>query len=360
MTTALDPGATPRTTRRATLSNGTAVARLGRLRGANNEGVLAVLILVLALAVGFVAPSFWSAATAVNLIGSASATMVFALGVLLVLISGGIDVSFMAIGIFAAYSTLKAAQHSGWASGNVVVPFAAAIVIGILLGLVNAAAISKLRIPTLIATLGTQGVIRGMLISFVGSRVISDLPGATAGLSTSYLFVAGGQVKTPLTVLVVPIAALCVLVALMLRNTMFGRSVYALGADVESTRRAGFSVGWTQLRVYVLAGGLAAVGGLIHVVLVREADPFALVGGELDVIAAVVLGGASIFGGKGSVTGTVLGVLLISLIDNSLILLGVPSSWQRAAVGFLLLVGVSVQGLQAKRPRRTAAVEVFA
>ena len=326
---------------------------LTRLRGANNEGVLAALILLLAIAVGVVAPSFWSAATAVNLLASAAATIAFALGALLVLISGGIDVSFMAIGIFAAYATLRAASGAGWLSANVWLPFVVATLVGVLLGLVNAGAIAGL-------TLGTQGVIRGILITFVGSRVISDLPGSVADLSTSYLVVVGGKVQTPLTILVVPLAILAVLVALLLNRTMLGRSVYAIGSDLESARRIGIPVAQTQVVVYAIAGGLAAIGGLCHVILVREADPFALVGGELDVIAAVVLGGASIFGGKGSVTGTVLGVLLISLINNSLILLGVPGSWQRTAVGLLLLIGVSVQGLQVARRRRPTILEVAA
>lgn len=331
---------------------------LSHLRGPNNEGVLAVLILVLAAAVGSVAPTFWSAATVVNLLASATATIAFALGALLVLISGGIDVSFMAIGIFAAYATLRAASSASWLAADVWLPFAIATAVGALLGLVNAGAIAGLKIPTLIATLGTQGVIRGVLITFVGSRVISDLPGSVADLSTRYLLVVGDEVQTPLTILVVPLAVLCVLVAFLLNRTTLGRSVYAIGSDLESARRVGIPVVRTQVVVYTIAGALAAIGGLCHVILVREADPFALVGGELDVIAAVVLGGASIFGGKGSVTGTVLGVLLISLINNSLILLGVPSSWQRAAVGLLLLIGVSVQGLQAARRRRPVILEV--
>ncbi|MEA5116704.1 MAG: ABC transporter permease, partial [Propionicimonas sp.] len=124
---------------------------LGRLRGANNEGVLALLIVVLALVVGTVAPAFWSAATAINLLASASATIAFALGALVVLVSGGIDVSFMAIGIFAAYATLKAASGAGWLSATVWLPFLLAIAIGVLLGLLNAGAIAGLKIPTLIA-----------------------------------------------------------------------------------------------------------------------------------------------------------------------------------------------------------------
>ena len=112
----------------------------------------------------------------------------------------------------------------------------------------------------------------------------------------------------------------------------------------------------TQVWLYVLVGSLAAFGGMLHVTLGRNANPQSLVGTELDIIAAVVLGGASIFGGRGSVLGTVLGVVLVQLINNNLVLLGVPSTWQRAAVGVLLLVGVGVQALGASRGRRQSAV----
>jgi len=102
----------------------------------------------------------------------------------------------------------------------------------------------------------------------------------------------------------------------------------------------------------VLVGALAAFGGVISVILGRNANPQTLVGTELDIIAAVVLGGASIFGGRGSVIGTALGVILVQLINNNLVLIGIPSTWQRAAVGMLLIIGVSVQALAAVRNRR--------
>ena len=105
--------------------------------------------------------------------------------------------------------------------------------------------------------------------------------------------------------------------------------------------------------MYVIAGTLAATAGMVYMILGRSANPQELVGHELDIIAAVVLGGASIFGGRGSVRGTILGVLLVQLINNSLILIGVPSAWQRAAVGLLLVAGVGVQALAAKRSMRT-------
>ena len=142
--------------------------------------------------------------------------------------------------------------------------------------------------------------------------------------------------------------------ALLLRGTVLGRSVYAIGGDIESARRIGVRLGRTHTFVYLCAGLLAGIGGLLHVVLSRQANPYDLVGSELDVIAAVVIGGASIFGGRGSVLGTVLGVVLIAVIDNSLVQLGVPSAWQRLAVGLLVLGGVTLQVLGRRRHRSAA------
>jgi len=327
---------------------------LSRLRGSNNEGILALTILVLCVGVGVVEPSFWSVRTMLNVASNSMTNVIFAMGVLIVIISGGIDVSFMAIGIFCGYSVIVLTNETGFGASSAPVGFVLAAVIGVALGVLNAAAIAGLHLPTLIVTLGTQGIIRGAMLAYVGSKVIPDYPEGLDKLSTNYLVTATGTSSTRLSVLIVPAVLICVLVSLLLRYTMVGRGIYAVGGDAESARRAGFPVVGIQFFIYLFAGLLAGVAGLIHVTRVRLANPYELVGGELDVIAAVVLGGASIFGGKGSVSGTVLGVVLISLIRNSLILLGVPGSWQRAAVGLLLIVGAGAQALSA-RSRRTSA-----
>jgi simple sugar transport system permease protein len=282
--------------------------------------------------------------------------VVFALGVLIVIISGGIDVSFPVIGIFAGYTTIVLAQRGEFDPG-VVGAFLVALVVGLLLGLVNGGLIARFRLPTLIVTLGTQGIFRGVLLAYVGSRYIAELPASVSGLSTTDLLVVQqGTSSSRLHVFVVPVVLLCLAVHWLLQRTMFGRGVYALGGDRESARRAGFPVVRLQVTIYALVGVLAAVAGMMHVTLSRNANPYELAGTELDIIAAVVLGGASILGGRGSVLGTVLGVVLISLIRNSLILMGVPGTWQRVAVGALLVVGVSVQALGARRKARRTAV----
>lgn len=328
---------------------------LARLRGPNHEGLLVAVIIVVVVAMALASPAFFTANTFFALVRSSMVPLIFALGVLLVLISGGIDVSFPAIAIFAAYATVKWLLAAGVDPGPVAV-FAIAMAVGGLLGLLNGLVIAKFKLPTLIVTLGTQSIFKGVLIAYIGSAYIASagLPGSISKLSGAHLVdVTGGGY---LHFMIIPVAVVTLLIALMLKRTMFGRSIYAIGGDTEAARRVGIRVVRTQVWLYVLVGALAAFGGLVYVILGRNANPQSLVGIELDIIAAVVLGGASIFGGRGSVFGTVLGVVLVQLINNNLVLLGIPSTWQRAAVGLLLLLGVSVQALGANRARRRPVV----
>lgn len=330
-------------------------ANLARVRGPNNEGLLVAIILIVVVGMSLASPAFFTAGTFFALVRSSMVPLVFALGVLLVLISGGIDVSFPAVAIFAAYTTVKVLLDGGLDPSPLVV-FVIALAIGALLGLLNGVVIARFRLPTLIVTLGTQSIYKGVLIAYVGSVYIaaSDLPTSITRLSGTHLVdVEGGGY---LHFMILPVAIVTVLVALMLTRTMFGRSIYAIGGDTEAARRVGIRVVRTQMGLYMLVGALAAFGGVLYVILGRNANPQSLVGTELDIIAAVVLGGASIFGGRGSVFGTVLGVVLVQLINNNLVLLGIPSTWQRAAVGMLLILGVSVQALGASRARHRPVV----
>lgn len=325
-------------------------ALLSRLRGPNNEGFLAAVIIAVVIAMSIASPAFFTANTFFALVRSSMVPLVFALGVLLVLISGGIDVSFPAIAIFAAYTTIKVTSGAGLDPAPLVI-FAIAMAIGATLGLLNGVVIARFRLPTLIVTLGTQSIFKGVLIAYIGAEYISarDLPSSVIQVSESHLIdVQGGG---HLHALIIPVAVVTLLIAAMLRWTVFGRSIFAIGGDTEAARRVGIRVVRTQVWLYVLVGALAAFGGVIYVILGKNANPQSIVGTELDIIAAVVLGGASIFGGRGSVGGTVLGVVLVQLINNNLVLVGIPSTWQRAAVGLLLLLGVSVQAIASARAR---------
>jgi simple sugar transport system permease protein len=323
-----------------------------------NETALSIAIILLSVIIGLKSPEFFTLANLFDICRSSFVQLLFALGVLIVIISGGIDVSFPAVGIFSGYSAVILMKHLGWNPGTVYIPIIIAVAIGIILGAINSIAIASFGIPTLIATLGTSGIFRGIMLTFVGSSFISDIPTALDKFATADLIKihpAHGTLAR-LHVLIIPIAIITILISLLLNRTMFGRSVYALGGGVEATRRLGISIKRTQAKIYMLVGGLSGLAGILYISLQRKANPYDLTGSELDIIAAVVLGGASIMGGYGTVFGTVLGVVLISLIKGNLILLGVSSSWQRAAIGALLLIGITVQAINESKKAKSRRV----
>ena len=323
-----------------------------------NETALIIAIIVLSLIIGIKSPEFFTLANLFAIFRSSFVQLIFPLGVLIVIISGGIDISFPAVGIFAGYTAVVLMQRFEWNPENLLLPIALAIIIGTILGAINSIAIATFGIPTLIATLGTSGIFRGLMLTFIGSSFISDIPIALDKFATADLLKIQPEEGTlaRLHVLIIPVAILTILISLLLTRTMFGRSVYALGGGVEATRRLGISVKRTQAKIYMLVGGLSGLAGILYVSLQRKANPYDLTGSELDIIAAVVLGGASIMGGYGTVFGTVLGVLLISLIKGNLILLGVSGSWQRAAVGALLIIGITVQALNESKKAKNRRV----
>lgn len=329
-----------------------------------NETVLIFAIIVFSLVIGSKSPEFFTLANLFDILRSSFVQLLFALGVLIVIISGGIDVSFPIVGIFSGYTAVIIMQKLELNSESLVIPIVLAVLIGIALGGFNAIAIAGFGIPTLIATLGTTGIFRGLMLSFIGASFISDIPIALDQFSTSDLikFESDAGTLVRLHVLIIPVTIITILVSLLLSRTIFGRSVYALGGGVEPTRRLGISVKRTQAKIYMLVGGLSGLAGILYVSLQRKANPYDLAGSELDVIAAVVLGGASIMGGYGTVFGTVLGVLFINMIKNNLVLLGVSSSWQRAAVGVLLVIGITIQAISEnqknKRQRSASDSEV--
>jgi simple sugar transport system permease protein len=208
--------------------------------------------------------------------------------------------------------------------------------------------VAGFKLPTLIVTLGTAGCIRGLLLAFIGTEILNNLPPDYTRFSRLTWFRQslpnGETVGLSPIVMIFLIAAIAV--ALFLRYTMAGRGIYALGGNPSAAERIGLNVTALRVIVFGIAGALAGLAGLAHTTMMRNANPFDLVGMELTVLAAVVLGGAGIFGGRGTVTGTVLGVMLLVMLNNSLILLGIPSYWQRVFVGLILLVAT---GISARR-----------
>jgi len=320
------------------------------------EAAVAAVLVVAALAIGAANPAFWGWGNLFGLLRSASVSGIMALGVLLVLIAGGIDVSFPAFAAAAMYLSVRAVADWGL-PGNIGLMLLLAAGIGLLLGMVNALFVHSVRLVPLIVTLGTGAVARGFLLGVVGTSVVNVgrmPPEAVAFGRLSLLGWEADEGRVQLSAVVLVWAAVALFVHLLLRLTVPGRGLYALGGDAEAAKRVGFDVRGLTYLAYGLAGALAGVAGLLHACLAWQASPREFIGLELDVLAAVVLGGASIFGGRGSVPGTVLGVLLLVLVNNSLILLGVPTTWQRVVVGAILVGAAAVTALR-ERGRRPAA-----
>lgn len=316
-----------------------------------HEFYVAVILMALSIIVGVVNPNFFSIGNIFALLKSTVVPGIFALGVLLVLISGGIDISFPAIGVVSMYMTGKFLERIDY-GGPVILAFLISLAIGILLGVINASIISTFKLPTLIVSLGTLSAYQGFVLTFVDTKIINRLTEPMVRYSRLEIFrttmEASGQ-TTGLHVSIFVYLALAILTAWILRYTMVGRGVYALGGDRQATERAGFSIRRIEFFIYTYVGFLAGIAGILHSAHVRNANPFDLVGSELNVIAATVLGGATIGGGRGTVIGTLLGVMLITVMNNSLILLGIPSYWQRFTTGMILLIAVAVPKIKEMR-----------
>lgn len=324
---------------------------LGELVRRRPETITFIILVAICGAVSIANPAFLQPSTLID-IGRSSVVMgLFALGVFIILAAGGIDVSFTAIAAFTMYSmtVLVQAKLPG-------LPIAVIMIIatagGAVLGLINGLLVHHLKVPSLIVTIGTQYLFRGFLLSFIGTVWIMSLPpqmGAFGRLPLLQFESANGATVTlPFYFLALPVAAL--VTWWILNRTLMGRAIFAVGGNANIASRLGYNLKTIHLFVFGYAGALAGLAGIIHVCANRQANPFDLVGTEINVIAAVVLGGSKITGGTGTVLGTILGVLLIVVINSVLVLVGIPSTSQRLVVGvFILLAAAFFVTRQRKR-----------
>lgn len=300
-----------------------------------------LLVILTSVAVTIANPDFLQVNNLFDVLRASVVRGLFAMGVLVVLAAGGIDVSFTAIAALMMYAlTMLATNHAP--DMPLVVFFLLAGGGGALLGAANGVLVHTLKAPSLIVTIGTQYIIRSFLLTFVGTALFMNIPTAmdVFGRASLYTHTApgGGISILPASVLVLFVAAL--VTWFVLERTLMGRAVFAVGGNPGIAERLGISLFRVRVFVFAYAGLLAGIAGVVHVASNRLANPFDLAGMEIDVIAAVVLGGARITGGSGSVVGTLLGVFLITLVSNVLIFVGIPSTLQLAIVGgFILLAG---------------------
>ncbi|HIR77353.1 MAG TPA: ABC transporter permease [Candidatus Choladousia intestinipullorum] len=273
--------------------------------------------------------TFFTAPNLINIAKQASTVAIIAIAQTLCLITGGMDLSSGSIMALAGVTsaTFGLADHT-----NMPAAFVVAIGVGMLCGLVNGIMIAKGNIPAFIATLGMQQMARGMALLFTNATPVF-------GLSDTYTFLGSGKIAG-IPMLVIVMIIVIILAAFLLNRTKFGRHVYAVGGNELSAHVSGIKVDRVKLQVYVMAGALAGLGGLLLAGRIKSGTPTMGEGYELDAIAGAVIGGVSTSGGIGTVYGAVVGSLLMAMITNGLDLLNVSAYYQQIIKGMIIVLAV--------------------
>jgi simple sugar transport system permease protein len=300
---------------------------------------IAGIVVVMVILFSAISRGFLSAGNVVSLLENYSVMAIMAAGLLVVLISGGIDISFAAIAAVSQYLVATLLVHYG---GNWLVAFGLAALFGALLGVVNALLIYYLKALSVIVTISTMTFYFAVLMFVTDGKSIYNLPDwFTMDLS---LFGIPFPVVVAAVVLFVTV--------FFLSRLSIGRQIYGLGGNPEAAKRVGCNLLGLQCFVYGYSGFTAGIAGLVQAHRVEEVVPNALIGRELDVLAAVVLGGASLLGGIGTVSGTILGIVLLAVLQNGLTLLGVSSYSFGFVTGLIILISVSATAYAAKRQQK--------
>jgi ribose transport system permease protein len=291
-----------------------------------------IALLVIAVALSIVSHNFLTVDNLLNVMRQASINALIAFGMTLVILLGGIDLS--AGSVLALSSVIIASLLT---SGTpAIVATLAGLAAGGLMGFVNGLVISKGKVAPFIATLGSMTVLRGLALVVSNGSPLSNFS------SDFFSLLGGGYIARLVPIPVVLMLVMFALFWVVLRKTVFGRHIYATGGNAESARLSGVKVDRIQLYVYTISGVMAALAGVVLTSRLNSAQPTAGTGYELDAIAAVVLGGTSLTGGRGWIFGTLVGALLIGVLNNGLNLLDVSSFYQQVIKGGVILLAVLI------------------
>lgn len=304
-----------------------------------NWETLLVVILVLSLVAGrLLSDVFFTGANLSNVLADLSVVALMALPMTLIIVAAEIDLSVASV-LGASSALLGVLWHMG-----VPMPLAMALVIvaGALAGLFNGLVIVKLNLPSLAVTIGTLALFRGLAYVLLGDRAVADFPPAYTAFGMNNL----GNTFIALPFLIV--AACAVVFTLLLQATAFGRSLYAIGANSTAAAFSGIDVAKIKLRLFVLSGAMSALAGIVYTLRFTSARGDNGEGFELSVIAAVLFGGVSIFGGRGSMYGVLLSLLIVGILKNALTLADVSSETLTIVTGALLLASVLIPNLAAR------------
>ncbi len=292
---------------------------------------------IICLIISSISPQFLTVSNWTIIITQVSINALLAFGVTFVIITGGIDLS---LGSIVAVAGVSAAMLAHPDSYPVLLPIFAGLFAGLLIGAFNGFIITKSKIAPFIVTLGTMTIGRGLALILSKGRPVSNL-------SDSFVFIGSGKIMG-IPVLIIILIVMFLLCSVILNKTILGRYIYAVGGNEQAARASGINVNQVKMAVYSISGILAGLAGILLTSRITTGQPNAGAGFELDAIAAVVIGGTSTTGGKGSIAGTLIGVLLIGVINNSLDLLNVTSYYQQVVMGVIIIGAVVLDSLNQK------------
>jgi ribose/xylose/arabinose/galactoside ABC-type transport system permease subunit len=298
---------------------------------------LVIVFGVICLIISLITPQFLTVSNWTIIVTQVSINALLAFGVTFVIITGGIDLSLGSIVAVAGVTSAMLAHPDTY---PVLIPISMGLLAGLLMGAFNGFIITKSKIAPFIVTLGTMTIGRGLALILSDGRPVSNL-------SDSFNYLGSGTVLgIPVLILIfILVFAVC---SIILNKTILGRYIYAVGGNEQAARASGINIDRVKLAVYSISGLLAGLAGILLASRITTGQPNAGAGFELDAIAAVVIGGTSTTGGRGSMTGTLIGVLLIGVINNGLDLLNVTSYYQQVVMGIIIIGAVVLDSLNQK------------
>lgn len=305
-------------------------------------------LIVLVVGFSLASPSFLQTANIISILQATSVNGVLAVGVTLIIITGGIDLS---IGTLMTFCAVMSGVVLTWLGAPLPAGVVVAIATGALVGTISGTLVAKAKIPPFIATLGMMLVLKGMSLIVTGTKPIyfNETEGYTAISQGSLVGRLIPQFPLPNGVLV--LFAVAGAVAWILGRTVLGRYTFALGSNEEAVRLSGVDTGRWKMAIYALSGGIVGIAGLLISSRLNSAQPALGLGYELEAIAAVVIGGTTLSGGRGTILGTVIGALIMSVLTNGLRVMSVAPEWQTVVTGLIIIAAVYADQLR----RRGAA-----
>jgi len=306
------------------------------LKSLRQYGIL-IVFAVICLLISIVSPQFLTVSNWTIIFTQVSINALLAFGATFVIITGGIDLS---IGSIVAVSSVASAMLAHPDTYPLVVPILTGLLVGLLIGAFNGFVTTKSNIAPFIVTLGTMTIGRGLALILSNGRPVSNL-------SDSFVFIGSGTFLGIPLLIIILILTFCIC-SIALNKTILGRYIYAVGGNEQAAHASGINVNRVKITVYSIAGMLAGLAGILLTSRITTGQPNAGAGFELDAIAAVVIGGTSTSGGKGTMLGTLIGVLLIGVINNGLDLLNVTSYYQQVVMGIIIIGAVVLDSLNQK------------